>query len=273
MNWYYLENGQQKGPVTDTDFPSFVQQGVIRMDTYLWCEGMKEWQTYAALLGQPAAQPAAQPAEAGGLRVKQETAVEAPPVDNDVACSRCGAVVPQSTTKAIGTAILCPQCQGGNARLGWSVAPAMDYANPWLRLAAFLLDFLFFSLTVAAVYGLVLLAAYLAARMGAFSTREQALAAGKWIAAAYCIWVFFWSIRYFVGNISRVGSTWGMRLLKLKVVAADGELIGFWRALGRHLLFNLASNFTCFLINLFPLFDKQRRGVHDMACGTVVIKL
>jgi len=50
MNWHYLENGQQRGPVTDEQFSQLVQQGVIQMDTFIWCKGMEKWQRYGELV-------------------------------------------------------------------------------------------------------------------------------------------------------------------------------------------------------------------------------
>jgi hypothetical protein len=39
--------------VTDADFPGLVQTGVIRSETFLWCEGMAEWKSYGELSSTP----------------------------------------------------------------------------------------------------------------------------------------------------------------------------------------------------------------------------
>ena len=46
MNWHYLDNGQQRGPVTEEQFSQLVEQGAIREDTFIWCHGMEKWQRY-----------------------------------------------------------------------------------------------------------------------------------------------------------------------------------------------------------------------------------
>ena len=44
MNWFYSENGTQKGPVDDAAFRDLVNNGAIRPDTPVWHEGMASWQ-------------------------------------------------------------------------------------------------------------------------------------------------------------------------------------------------------------------------------------
>ncbi|MGB8354105.1 MAG: GYF domain-containing protein [Chthoniobacteraceae bacterium] len=46
MNWYYTENNQQRGPVTETEFDNLVAAGKITPDTLVWSEGMASWQPY-----------------------------------------------------------------------------------------------------------------------------------------------------------------------------------------------------------------------------------
>jgi len=46
MNWYYVTNGQQTGPVTEADFANLIRAGTIRDDTLVWHDGMPEWRPY-----------------------------------------------------------------------------------------------------------------------------------------------------------------------------------------------------------------------------------
>ena len=46
MNWYYTENNQQRGPVTEGEFEQLVREGKITPDTLVWREGMAQWQVY-----------------------------------------------------------------------------------------------------------------------------------------------------------------------------------------------------------------------------------
>lgn len=63
MNWYYVENGKQAGPVSDSDLEALRQSGRIQQNTLVWREGLPEWQPYhqAVSAGQPSAVAAALP--------------------------------------------------------------------------------------------------------------------------------------------------------------------------------------------------------------------
>jgi hypothetical protein len=47
MKWYYVENGQQAGPVEETDFPQLARTGKLRADTLVWREGLANWEPFA----------------------------------------------------------------------------------------------------------------------------------------------------------------------------------------------------------------------------------
>ena len=49
MNWFYVENGQQRGPVSDADLANLTRTGVIQPDTLVWREGMADWQHYSKI--------------------------------------------------------------------------------------------------------------------------------------------------------------------------------------------------------------------------------
>ena len=47
MTWFYVDAGQQAGPVPDEQLDELVRNGKIRTDTLVWREGMPNWQPYA----------------------------------------------------------------------------------------------------------------------------------------------------------------------------------------------------------------------------------
>jgi len=49
MKWYYVENGQQAGPVEETQLAELIQSGKLRGDTLVWHEGMGVWQPFSAV--------------------------------------------------------------------------------------------------------------------------------------------------------------------------------------------------------------------------------
>ena len=66
--------------------------------------------------------------------------------------------------------------------------------------------------------------------------------------------------------------TFGRKLLQISVGHETGGLISRWRAFGRQFIWGLLLNFTLGLGFLTVFFDQRRRGLHDMVCGTVVVK-
>ena len=49
MQWYYTVQGQRQGPVDDAGLEQLARQGVIQDDTYVWREGLAEWQLYGTV--------------------------------------------------------------------------------------------------------------------------------------------------------------------------------------------------------------------------------
>jgi hypothetical protein len=47
MNWFYAENGVQRGPIEDSQFDQLAASGAIKPSTLVWCEGMAGWKPYA----------------------------------------------------------------------------------------------------------------------------------------------------------------------------------------------------------------------------------
>ncbi len=47
MNWYYVDAGQQAGPISEDELASLAGSGKIQPDTLVWREGMATWLTYS----------------------------------------------------------------------------------------------------------------------------------------------------------------------------------------------------------------------------------
>jgi uncharacterized RDD family membrane protein YckC len=80
------------------------------------------------------------------------------------------------------------------------------------------------------------------------------------------------SALYFTLFIGSRGQTLGKMAMGLKVVRADGTDVGYALALGRWGGY-LLSTLICFIGFLFPLFRSDNLALHDMICGTKVIKI
>lgn len=80
------------------------------------------------------------------------------------------------------------------------------------------------------------------------------------------------SAAYFTFSWSRGGQTIGMRAWRLRVVAADGQQLPWSRALLRFAV-ALASLAAFGLGFIWCLFDRQRRGWHDIAARSCLVRL
>ena len=66
-------------------------------------------------------------------------------------------------------------------------------------------------------------------------------------------------------------TTVGKRIFNLYVVRTDGSKIGYGRALARYLCYSI-SEFPLMLGFLIVAFRKDKRGLHDLICDTMVVR-
>ena len=86
--------------------------------------------------------------------------------------------------------------------------------------------------------------------------------------ALILVW-FLWNLTYLVGT---TGQSWGRRVAGLKVVDAEGEPVGFWRALGRNLFAFLISGPLLNLGFFWVIWDPQKQAWHDKVFRTYVVR-
>ncbi len=79
MQWFYIINEQQHGPVTEAEMRGLIAEGVVASTDYVWHEGLgDEWVTAGSLVHQFADQPEPPP-----VPVPEEGIVEAPVFSGD----------------------------------------------------------------------------------------------------------------------------------------------------------------------------------------------
>jgi uncharacterized RDD family membrane protein YckC len=69
--------------------------------------------------------------------------------------------------------------------------------------------------------------------------------------------------------LGRDGATIGKRLMKVKVLDAQGQPLGFGKAFLRELVKHALGS-ACFVLLLWPLWDEQKQGLQDKIFGTHV---
>lgn len=126
MDWYYVANGQQVGPVSAQDLKALVDAGTVTAETLVWREGMAEWvaqNTVAQEIETEAARhpagpgPVAPPTERSGLSLKaapaaavQQPAAAAQPGGAGT-CRECGRQFPLDQMIEYEGSTICAECK------------------------------------------------------------------------------------------------------------------------------------------------------------------
>src|SRR5215212_6330358 len=134
MNWFYVDAGQQAGPVDEAQLDELRRTGKIQPETLVWREGMPNWLPYREARPEPVmagAAPGAEPIAA---------ATAAP---GEAVCAECGKLFNINDTISYGTVRVCAGCKpvfmqklAEGARIGGGLL----YAGFWTRFAAVFLD-------------------------------------------------------------------------------------------------------------------------------------
>ena len=133
-----------------------------------------------------------------------------------------------------------------------------------IRLAAFLIDYV-----VSTAFGfVVLLIPAIVMYMAGYSELNDDQGADSLLDVVYTIYLInFWGIGYYAIGWSRWSTTVGKRIFNLYAVRTDGSKIGFWRTLAR------AAAYILFYVGfLLIAFRKDKRGLHDLMCDTIVVR-
>jgi hypothetical protein len=126
MNWFYSQDGQQRGPVNDAQLDELVASGVVRPETLVWCEGMSAWAAYSQARPNPQA-AAASPTSAGvlcavcGRAFRPDEVVR---LENRFVCAACKPVFLQQLQEGVAL----PYGGSTQGSLGEAELLARDYA-------------------------------------------------------------------------------------------------------------------------------------------------
>lgn len=261
MPWYYVDNGQQAGPVSESEFEGLVASGQVAPDTLVWKEGMENWQPYSQV--RPAGVTAAFPGQfapgAGQPPVGETGYGMYAGAGTGVQCNECGRYYGEDEVIRYGTASVCAGCkpafvqrlkEGGNAFSG-----TMDFAGFWVRLGAKFIDRgieYIISFAIGAVVGIA-----------AGGDQAEVIAALLGLVATFAYYVYFHG---------RFGQTPGKMALRLRVVRSDGSPISYGRAAGRFFA-EILSGLILAIGYIMAAFDEEKRTLHDRLCDTRVIRI
>jgi uncharacterized RDD family membrane protein YckC len=292
MTWYYVNDGEPAGPISDEQLLSKLQAGEVLPTTLVWRTGMAEWQPASAVAPAPVPAPALDPFPAAmpgpSLQAPAQASGTTPPVLPNFFCTLCGSIIPADQLVHISGRAVCAACKPlyvqqtregldaplkvpviGAAAISVAPAPGSDLAEPAIRLVAHLLDLVFVSVPVIVGY-LFLFFVGVGMTAGTNSPEPPAalMVAMFGFMGLGLLWVFF----YWTWFIGRSGATPGMRIMRIKMVRGDRTPVSYARALGRFVLFYVLNQCTMGLTNLSAFFDRERRTVVDMLFDTRVVR-
>lgn len=136
----------------------------------------------------------------------------------------------------------------------------MNYASPWKRLLAFLID-------VIAMLGIYMVLGMILSLSLFFPVIRALPMIGFWLYGS----LFFVSWIYFaVFESSSWQATIGKHVLGLKVTDLTGQRISFWRATARYFL-KFLSRLILYIGVLMAFFTKRKQALHDKFSSTLIL--
>jgi hypothetical protein len=104
MQWYYVEAGQQAGPVEETVLDEMFRSGRIQPETLVWRQGMVNWQPLRE------ARPEVLAAQAAGTAAPPVVSV-GPAAQGQILCSECGKPFSLEQVIRYGDRFVCATCK------------------------------------------------------------------------------------------------------------------------------------------------------------------
>jgi uncharacterized RDD family membrane protein YckC len=262
MTWFYVESGQQAGPVEESVLDGLFRAGRIQADTLVWREGLANWQPYREV--RPATPLAATPEEAPPVVLPQ------PGAGNEVVCSECNRIFSADNAIRYGDRWVCAGCKPmfvqklrEGAPLPGLTVPLRRYAGFWIRFAAKFIDNLILGMTLTVP--IIILVVWLEASAGPGA--EMTMLLFQLLLNLGYLAVYLGFNAFF---LARYGATPGKMACSLKVVTAEGEPLTTGRAWGRAAA-DLLSGMICYIGYTLAAFDEEKRALHDHLCNTRVI--
>ena len=239
MNWYYANEGQQVGPITQEEFDRLVSTGTVLPHTLVWHDGLESWREYGRL--------------AAGLE--------------GTFCSFCGREYAPDDMIRYGDLFICAQCKPAfvqRLKEGLRLPGQVEYGGFWIRFCAKFID----GLVLWAVQ-MVFYIPFMLIFAGASGPGPDT---GSIIAIVMLYVVqFAFAFAYPTFFVGRYQATLGKMACGLKVVMDDGERISYLRAFARSAA-EILSALIFYIGYIMAGFDEEKRALHDRICSTRVVR-
>ena len=239
MEWFYIDNGERRGPLSDTELSELNRTGKIDTSTMVWREGWSDWRKFG---------------EANSLAVAT--------AEGTAACIECGKVFPSSEMIQYEGSWVCATCKPvffQKVKEGVAISGAMHYAGFWIRFTAKFIDNIILQILFVPMRFIT----------GIASTDPNAQLRIFFLTVAITMGV---TAAYQIFFVGKFGATPGKMALRLRIVRPNGDKLTYGRACGRYFA-ELLSSLTLLIGYIMAAFDEQKRALHDRICDTRVIRL
>lgn len=252
MDWYYAAGREQRGPVSQDDFDGLVRSGTISADTLVWRESMPDWVAYGSIASTPvlpgrASQPSAPAGSTGG-------------------CVECQRLFPIDDMLPFQGRYVCADCKDvffQRVREGVALPGGLDYAGFWIRVGAYMVDYV--------IQLIVFFALQMVVAPILFAPGDDPGAALAGFLLAQGINMTVW-IAYGTWFVGKFGATPGKMVCGLQIVRPDGSQVTYLRAFGR--IFAAMISGMIFAVGyIIAAFDSEKRALHDHMCDTRVVRV
>lgn len=237
MDWFYSENGERRGPISEAALLELSSGGKLVADTLVWREGWSDWRPFS---------------QAGLIAVGSGNAT----------CVECGKTFPVSEMINYEGSWICPSCKPiffQRVKEGATLSTDMVYAGFWIRFLAKFVD------------GIILQIVNFVVRLIFLGTSPDPgkQAAMVWITLGISMLI---AASYSIFFVGKFGATPGKMALRLRVVTATGGKVSYARAAGRYFS-EFLSSIILMIGYIMAAFDEEKRALHDRICDTRVIRL
>ena len=145
--------------------------------------------------------------------------------------------------------------------------PGTEYASIGARIGAHIIDHLFVGLGAIPGFIVIFLAAILTANL---NQSEQGIGIVIVVLGYVVLFAGILIVAlYNINKLGKTGMTVGKKMMKIKVVTATGEPLGFGKAFLREFVKWLAGS-VCAILLLWPLWDQEKQSLGDKVAGTHV---
>lgn len=243
--WFYLDSsGSQFGPCNAAELREALRHGRATTASLAWRDGLDGWQPIGSL------------AQELGLAIT--TPPPAPPTTQ--------ATPLPPTAPAPAPADADPYRAPASLEMERVDSTDIVYAGFLRRLAAYFLDSLII-LVPTSIVGAMLSGPTPLPTADPWETfRAAMLAQGP----QQLLWLLVTPLYYALQESSAAQATLGKRAMRIKVTDREGKRLSFGHALGRWFAAAL-SYLTLYIGFLMAAFTDQKRALHDMVAGTLVV--